>query len=54
MGIPQDKDVCQKFSKVGGLINNAGTGKTGDLVITTAGLGAGDTVELVVYVKKRG
>jgi len=54
MGVPQDKDICQKFAKVGGLINDAGAGKTGDLLITTVGLGAGDTVELVVWVKKRG
>lgn len=53
IGLPQDKDICQDFKKVGGLINNAGTGKTGDVLITTAGLGSGDTVTLVLSIKKK-
>lgn len=51
--IANDVDVRQKWIKEGGLINNAGTGKTGDILITTKGLGSGDIGELVLYLKKK-
>lgn len=54
MGLPSDKDVSLDFRPVGGLVNNAGAGKTGDLLITTAGLGAGDTVTLELWFVKKG
>lgn len=40
----------------GGLINNAGTGKNGDILLTTQGLAAapvGTTGEIILYVKKK-
>ena len=49
-----DYDVDQDFCSFGGLINNAGAGKTGDIVMTTTGLGNGDTGHLVLKMKKRG
>lgn len=53
IGLPQDKDIHFDFHNIGGLINNAGTGKTGDLLITSSSLGAGDTITLVVKMKKK-
>lgn len=53
IGLPQDKDIHLDFKKVGGLINDAGTGKTGDLLFTSSGLGSGDTVTLVITIKKK-
>lgn len=46
---------CQKFGKkYGGIINNAGTGKTGDIKITTQGLtGLPTTGEIILYIKKK-
>jgi hypothetical protein len=49
---PDDMD----YSYTGGLINNAGTGKNGDILLTTDGLAsapAGSTGEIVLYVKKK-
>ena len=37
----------------GGFPNNAGTGKTGDILITTIGLGAGDHGTITLEMKKR-
>jgi len=39
------------FNSIGGLTNYAGTGKTGDITITTTGLEAGDTITLILTVK---
>ncbi len=51
--IVHDKDVHNKWWKTGGLVNNASTGKTGDILLTTQGLGAGDFGELTLYLKKK-
>lgn len=40
------------FKKVGGIINNAGAGVTGDLLFTTVGASAGDTYAIVLHMKK--
>lgn len=37
----------------GGLINNAGAGKTGDVLITTTGLGNGDYGHVTLHLRKR-
>lgn len=41
------------WEDIGGLVNNAGTGKTGDINYTTSGLTAGDHVALTFYLKKK-
>lgn len=51
--LPTEVDCHLSFVKQGGIINNAGTGKTGDLLLATAGLGAGDYGTIVVHVKKK-
>ena len=48
-----DKDVHLKWWKSGGLVNNAGTSVTGDILITTVGLGAGDIGEITLFLKKK-
>jgi hypothetical protein len=34
----------------GGIYNTAGAGKTGDLILTTSGLGDGDSGHIIIYV----
>lgn len=41
------------FTNVGGLPNNAGTGVTGDLLLTTLGHSAGDSYSIVLELSKR-
>lgn len=48
----EDHDFC--YRQYGGLINNAGTGKTGDILFSTTGLGAGDEGTIILTMKKRG
>lgn len=40
------------WEEIGGLPNNAGTGVTGDILLTTLGLAAGDALTLIFYIKK--
>lgn len=40
------------FTKAGGLINNAGVGVTGDILLTTVGHTLGDTYSIVLHMKK--
>ena len=40
------------FSKFGGLINNAGTGKNGNIVFSTADASSGDTYTVVLEMQK--
>lgn len=44
---------CLDWCDVGGISNNAGTGKNGDINLTTTGLAAGDAITLTIYVKKK-
>jgi len=40
------------FRDIGGLPNQGGTGKTGDILLTTTGLAAGDSLILVLNIKR--
>jgi hypothetical protein len=40
------------FNCIGGLQNNAGAGKTGDILFTTIGHSANDTYSIVLHLKK--
>lgn len=44
--------VSLDFSRFGGITNNAGTGKTGDLLFTTIGAASGDRYMVVIEVLK--
>ena len=50
--IPQNNSYTQDYSKIGGLTNNAGTGKTGSISFTTLDGGAGDTYTVVLEMQK--
>ncbi len=39
------------FNDIGGLKNAGGTGRTGDILLTTTGLVAGDSISLILDVK---
>lgn len=40
------------YRNIGGLHNTAGTGKTGDILLTTTGLAAGDTLTLILELNR--
>lgn len=48
-----DQDFTVDF--MGGLINNAGSGKTGDVLLSTSGLASipAGTGEIILYIKKK-
>lgn len=52
--IPADTSVDQDYRSFGGKINTAGFGKTGDILLTTVGLGNGDHGSIVLEMRKRG
>jgi hypothetical protein len=52
--VPSDCSEEFEFCDVGGLVNNAGTGVTGDIKFTTVGHTANDTYSIVLYMKKSG
>ena len=41
------------YSIFGGLTNNAGTGKTGDVKFTTVGASSGDTYTVILYLRNK-
>lgn len=50
--IPADDEFEIDAVPYGGLINNAGTGITGDILFTTVGLGLGDKGTIILEMKK--
>ena len=46
--IPENKFYLMDYSSFGGLPNNAGAGKTGDVLFTTVGAAAGDRYTIVI------
>ena len=46
--IPQNTNYLMDFSSFGGIPNNAGAGKTGDVLFTTRDAGAGDMYSIVL------
>ena len=50
--IPQNTNYLMDYSMFGGIPNNSGTGKTGDITFTTQDVGAGDTYSIVMEVIK--
>ncbi len=53
LSIPGDEWVNYNFFAEGGLPNNAGSGKTGDIDIDTSGLGSGETGSIVLWLRKK-
>ena len=50
--IPQNSQYTQDFSTFGGLINNAGTGKTGSISFSTLDGAAGDAYTVILEMQK--
>jgi hypothetical protein len=50
--IPQNSQYTMDFSLFGGLTNNAGAGKTGDVLFSTADANAGDFYTVVLEMVK--
>lgn len=46
--------MTDDFTKHGGLINDAGAGKTGDIMLATTGLGSGEKGTIVLTMRKKG
>lgn len=46
--IPENQFYLMDYSSFGGLPNNAGTGKTGDVSFTTVGAAAGDRYTIII------
>jgi hypothetical protein len=53
MDLSADYPARQKFCAVGGLVNNGGSGRTGNILISTKGLGSipSGSGEIVIYLK---
>lgn len=52
--IAADMETLKCFRSIGGIVNNAGTGKNGDVILATTGLGTGDSGTIVMRCKKKG
>lgn len=50
--LPEGEDIYD-FTLHGGLTNNAGAGITGDILISTTGLAAGDEGTIILELKKK-
>ena len=50
--IPQNTMYSMDLTQFGGFWNNAGTGKTGDIMFTTRDASAGDTYTIVLEMVK--
>ena len=50
--IPPNNSYTQDYSKIGGLWNNAGTGKDGVITFTTLDGSAGDTYTVILEMQK--
>lgn len=50
--LPQNTNYFMDYSMFGGIPNNSGAGKTGDITFTTLDVAAGDTYSIVMEVIK--
>lgn len=53
MTLSQDQFFEYQFDDIGGLWNDAGAGKTGDILFSTVGATAGDRYTIILYLAKR-
>lgn len=51
--VPPDDGGAHDFRSIGGLNNNSGAGKTGDILFTTTDETAGDKYTIILYLKKK-
>ena len=50
--LAENQSGYHDYTSFGGLTNNAGSGKTGDIKFTTVGHSSGDTYTIILYLKK--
>lgn len=50
--VPQNSQYTWDFEKIGGLINNAGAGKTGNVLFSTVDASSGDMYSIVLEMVK--
>lgn len=50
--LPQDMSDTLDFREFGGINNNSGAGKTGDILFTTVGDDSGDTYTIILWCSK--
>lgn len=53
VALPPDRSGCIDYTKIGGLKNVAGDGKTGDIKFTTVGHDLGDGYAITMVMKKQ-
>lgn len=51
VALPKNNMLKTDFRKLGGLANTGGTGKTGDILLTTSGFTTGESITLVLDVR---
>jgi len=54
ISIAGDEDIDQCYRSFGGYVNNAGTGKTGDILYSTNGISSGEEGYITLEMVKRG
>ena len=50
--LTENQSGTHDYSSFGGLTNNAGAGKTGDIKLTTVGHTSADTYTIILYMRK--
>ena len=50
--LPPQESIKANFRSIGGLPNQGGSGKTGDITLTTTGLESGDKITLILHVRR--
>jgi hypothetical protein len=53
LALPARSMADLDFKKFGGIKNTGGTGRNGDILLTTTGLAAGDQITLIIEVDKK-
>jgi len=53
IGLPADSTGDEYYDSFTGIPNNAGTGKTGDILFTTTGASANDTYMVILELIKK-
>lgn len=51
--LPADQAGCLDYCEIGGLVNTSGSGRTGDLQLTTVGHSSGDAYSITLKLRKR-
>lgn len=52
LALPANHSNKLCFEDIGGLVNNAGTGKTGDILLTATNMAAGDKISIIMKVRR--